>query len=109
MGRDFLFAMVSKSTMEPNRPPLWWLLGALSMGVKEQDYEGGHLYLSMIAWNFIDLSPLPPYLTPSHRVGAAVLNTFTAKVDRGRFKYLLFNLPESTLVDIKFTLLFGLK
>jgi hypothetical protein len=24
------------------------------------------------------------------------INTFTAKVDRGRFKYLRFNLPEST-------------
>jgi hypothetical protein len=37
------------------------------------------------------------------------LNTFTAKVDLGRFKYLHFNLPASTLVDLKFTLLFCLK
>jgi hypothetical protein len=32
--------------------------------------------------------------------------TFTAKVYHGRFKYLRFNLPASTLVDLKFTLLF---
>jgi hypothetical protein len=31
------------------------------------------------------------------------INTFTAKVDHGRFKYLRFNLPASTLVDLKFT------
>jgi hypothetical protein len=37
------------------------------------------------------------------------LNTFTAKVNHGRFKYLRFNLPESTLVDLKFTLLFCLE
>jgi hypothetical protein len=37
------------------------------------------------------------------------INTFTAKVDRGRFKYLRFKLPASTLVDLKFTLLFCLK
>jgi hypothetical protein len=37
------------------------------------------------------------------------LTTFTAKVDRGRFKYLRYNLPASTLVDLKFTLLFCLK
>jgi hypothetical protein len=36
-------------------------------------------------------------------------NTFTAKVDHGRFMYLRFNLPESTLVGLKFTLLFWLK
>jgi hypothetical protein len=34
------------------------------------------------------------------------INTYTAKVDHGRFKYFLFNLPASTLVDIKFTLRF---
>jgi hypothetical protein len=34
------------------------------------------------------------------------INTFTAKVDYGRFKYLRFNLPASTLVDLKFTLRF---
>jgi hypothetical protein len=37
------------------------------------------------------------------------VNTFTAKVDNGRFKYLRFNLPESTLVDLKSTQLFCLK
>jgi hypothetical protein len=37
------------------------------------------------------------------------INTFTAKVDCGRFKYLRFNLPQSTLVNLKFTLLFCLK
>jgi hypothetical protein len=31
------------------------------------------------------------------------INTFTAKVDHGRFKYSRFNLPASTLVDLKFT------
>jgi hypothetical protein len=31
------------------------------------------------------------------------INTFAAKVDHGRFKYLHFNLPASTLVDLKFT------
>jgi hypothetical protein len=34
------------------------------------------------------------------------INTFTAKVDHGRFQYLRFNLPASTLVDLKFTLRF---
>jgi hypothetical protein len=34
------------------------------------------------------------------------INTFTAKVDHGRFQYLRFNLPASTLVDLKFTLSF---
>jgi hypothetical protein len=34
------------------------------------------------------------------------INTSTAKVDHGRFKYLRFNLPASTLVDLKFTLRF---
>jgi hypothetical protein len=36
-------------------------------------------------------------------------NTFIAKVDHGRFKYLCFKLPASTLVDLKFTLFFCLK
>ena len=31
------------------------------------------------------------------------INTFIAKVDHGRIKYLHFNLPASTLVDVKFT------
>jgi hypothetical protein len=43
------------------------------------------------------------------RIFSFFLHTFTAKVDRGRFKYLPFNLPASTLVDLKFTLLFCLK
>jgi hypothetical protein len=30
-------------------------------------------------------------------------NTFTAKIDHGRVQYLRFNLPASTLVDLKFT------
>jgi hypothetical protein len=34
------------------------------------------------------------------------ISTFTAKVDHGRFQYLHFNLPASTLVDLKFTLRF---
>jgi hypothetical protein len=34
------------------------------------------------------------------------INTFTTKVDHGRFKSLRFNLPASTLVDLKFTLRF---
>jgi hypothetical protein len=34
------------------------------------------------------------------------INTFTAKVDHGRFQSLRFNLPASTLVDLKFTLRF---
>jgi hypothetical protein len=34
------------------------------------------------------------------------INTFTAKDDHGRFKYLHFNLLASTLVDLKFTLRF---
>jgi hypothetical protein len=34
------------------------------------------------------------------------INTFTAKVDHGRFQYLRFNLPTLTLVDLKFTLRF---
>jgi hypothetical protein len=38
-----------------------------------------------------------------------VVKTFTAKVHHGRFKYLRFNLPASTLVDLKFTPLFCLK
>ena len=37
------------------------------------------------------------------------VNTFTANADHGRFKYLRFNFPESTLVDLKFTLPFCLK
>jgi hypothetical protein len=37
------------------------------------------------------------------------LNTFTAKVNRDQFKYLRFNLPASTLVDLKVTPLFCLK
>jgi hypothetical protein len=34
------------------------------------------------------------------------INTFTAKVDHGQFQSLRFNLPASTLVDLKFTLCF---
>jgi hypothetical protein len=30
------------------------------------------------------------------------INTFTAKVDHGRFQSLRFNLPASTIVDLKF-------
>jgi hypothetical protein len=37
------------------------------------------------------------------------VNTLTAKVYYGRFKYLHFKLPASTFVDLKFTLLFCLK
>jgi hypothetical protein len=47
--------------------------------------------------------------TVSFKKNPCAINTFTAKVDHDRFKYLRFKLPESTLVDLKFTLLFCLK
>jgi ABC-type sulfate transport system permease subunit len=63
-------------------------------------------YSQTVCWtNVIANAAFYPMLVLSH----PWVNIFTAKVDRGRFMYLHFNLTESTLVDLKFTLLVCLK
>jgi hypothetical protein len=39
----FLFDTVSRPTLEPTQPPIQWVLGALSLGVKEPECEADHL------------------------------------------------------------------
>jgi hypothetical protein len=41
-GKIFLFSTVSRPTLGPTHPPIQWVLGALSLGVKQQGLEAEH-------------------------------------------------------------------
>jgi hypothetical protein len=42
-GQDiFPLSTVSTLALGPNQPPIKWVLGALSLGVKRQGHEGAH-------------------------------------------------------------------
>jgi hypothetical protein len=38
----FLFSIVSRPALRPTQPPMQWLLGALSLGIKQQRREADH-------------------------------------------------------------------
>jgi hypothetical protein len=67
-----------------------------------------HLNASTDQMRFM-LANLPLQMKMHFPVPQGHINTFTAKAEYIRFKYLRFNLPVPTLFDLKFTLLFCLK
>jgi hypothetical protein len=38
----FLFTTVSRTALVPTKPPIQWVLGALSLGVKQPGHEADH-------------------------------------------------------------------
>jgi hypothetical protein len=38
----FLFTIASRTALEPTQPPIQWVLGALSLGVKQPGHEADH-------------------------------------------------------------------
>jgi hypothetical protein len=43
----FLFATTSRSALGLTQPSIQWLLGALSLGVKQLKHESGHVHISL--------------------------------------------------------------
>jgi hypothetical protein len=41
-GKNFLFSTASRPDLGPTQPPIQWVLGALSLGVKRQGHEADH-------------------------------------------------------------------
>jgi len=41
-GRDFFFATASRPTLVPTSPPIQWVPGALSLGIKQPGCEADH-------------------------------------------------------------------
>jgi len=56
-GKDFLFAPVSRLFLRPTQPPIQWVPGALSLGIKQPDCEAGHSLLFNVevknTWSYI--------------------------------------------------------
>jgi hypothetical protein len=55
--KNFLFSMSSRSALVPTQPPVQWVPGALSLGVKQQGHEADHsppANAEVIAWCLIN-------------------------------------------------------
>jgi hypothetical protein len=69
----FLFTTVFRTALGPTQPPIVWVTGALSLGVKRPGLEGNHSSPSSaevnIAWSY---TSTPPVL-----LHGVVLITFT--------------------------------
>jgi hypothetical protein len=58
----FLFTTVSRPALGPTQPPIQWVPGALSLGVKRRGCEADHSPPSTAevksAWNYTSITPL---------------------------------------------------
>jgi hypothetical protein len=61
----FLFTPVSRSALRPTQPPIQWVSGALSLGVKRPSREAGHSPPSTAeiknAWSYISAPNTPSW------------------------------------------------
>jgi hypothetical protein len=67
-GRDkiYLFSTASRPAVGPTQPPIQWVLGEISSGVKRQEREADHSPPSRAeANNGVAISP-PPYVFMAH-------------------------------------------
>jgi hypothetical protein len=64
----FLFSTASRPTLEPTQPPIQWVPGALSLGVKQQGHQADHLPPSSA--KVMEGGAIPPL----HRLHGIVLN-----------------------------------
>jgi hypothetical protein len=66
----FIFTTASRTALEPTQPPIQWVSGALSLGVKQPERETDHWPLSSAeVKEFVELylhssmrGPIPPLL-----------------------------------------------
>jgi hypothetical protein len=60
--RFFLFITASRTVLGPTQPPIQWVPGALSLGVKRPGREAGHIPPSSAevknAWSYTSNSPI---------------------------------------------------
>jgi hypothetical protein len=58
----FLFTTASRMVLRPTQPPIQWVLGALSLGVKRPGREADHLPPSSAevknAWSYTSTPPI---------------------------------------------------
>jgi hypothetical protein len=58
----FLFMTVSRLAQGPTQPPIQWIRGAVSLGVKQSGHEAGHSPLSSAkfknAWSYTSTPPV---------------------------------------------------
>jgi hypothetical protein len=61
----FLFTIVSRPALGPTQPPIQWVPGALSLGVKQSGREGDHSPPSSAevknAWSYTSTPPIRFY------------------------------------------------
>jgi hypothetical protein len=60
-GHNF-FATASRQTLGPAQPPIQWVLGALSLGVKQPGCEADHSLLSSAKVKSVELYLHSPYI-----------------------------------------------
>jgi hypothetical protein len=60
----FLFTIVSRTALEPTQPPIQWVWGVLSLGIKRPGREADHLPLSSVevknVWGYTSAPNTPP-------------------------------------------------
>jgi hypothetical protein len=58
----FLFTTVSRTALGPTQPPIQWVPGALSLGIKQPERQADHLPPSTAevknAWSYTSIPPI---------------------------------------------------
>jgi len=58
----FFFATASRPALWPTQPPIQWVPGAISLGVKRQRREADHSHPSSVqvknAWSYTSITPI---------------------------------------------------
>jgi hypothetical protein len=65
-GKNFLFFTACRPTLGPSQPPIQWVLGALSPGVKWQGREADHLPPSSVKVKKGGAIPPLPHMSSWH-------------------------------------------